>query len=70
VAGSGPHCRALASSSERDLLQVTTAEAFPGEQVLCVFGNCGLSGKSKKRMKVVHGGDGAQTKIVVGGQVF
>jgi hypothetical protein len=33
VAGSGPHCRALASSSERDLLQVTTAEAFPGEQV-------------------------------------
>lgn len=32
MAGSGPHCRALASSSERDL-QVTTAEAFPGEQV-------------------------------------
>ncbi len=45
MAGSGPHCMALASSSERDLLQITTAEAFLGEQVLCVFGNRGLSGK-------------------------
>jgi hypothetical protein len=26
--------------------------------------------ESKKRMKGVHGGDGAQTKIVVGSQVF